>query len=348
MVEVEALPSEPTPAPSPTAAAAGPGPVALFGLVAAGLAAAYVASAWLFADLGVLRDPSTAIGIHPLVRFNSIYVLLIAFTIAAQSVERRAGARDFAALRAVADVSAPEWEAWRARLRPGPLRLGLAVAAGLALGLAIHVLGGLFARRTAPAWPGHLVWMSLLAPLLFGLMVPLAALGIARARVFAEIGRRARVTWPEPEGLAPFARTGLRGAAYWFLGSSLASLLMLDADAAWLVIAVICVTLGLGVAALLLPSRGIHRRLHGAKAAELAWVRSEIARARDALARSGASGADLAALPALLAWEARVGALREWPFDTNTLLRFFLFLLVPLGSWLGGALVDQLVDALLR
>ena len=54
-----------------------------------------------------------------------------------------------------------------------------------------------------------------------------------------------------------------------------------------------------------------------------------------------------ARLPPLLAYEARVTSVREWPFDTATLARFLVFLLVPLGSWLGGALVERLVDTLL-
>ena len=52
-------------------------------------------------------------------------------------------------------------------------------------------------------------------------------------------------------------------------------------------------------------------------------------------------------LPALLAWEARIESVREWPFDTPTLVRFALFLLIPLGSWLGGAVVERVVDLVL-
>jgi hypothetical protein len=37
----------------------------------------------------------------------------------------------------------------------------------------------------------------------------------------------------------------------------------------------------------------------------------------------------------------------EWPFDVSTLARFAAFLLLPLGSWLGGALVEYGVSRLL-
>jgi hypothetical protein len=53
-------------------------------------------------------------------------------------------------------------------------------------------------------------------------------------------------------------------------------------------------------------------------------------------------------MPSLLAYEARIESVREWPFDTSTLRRFALFLLIPLASWIGGALVERVVDAALR
>ncbi|MCZ6783588.1 MAG: hypothetical protein O7G30_09800, partial [Proteobacteria bacterium] len=49
----------------------------------------------------------------------------------------------------------------------------------------------------------------------------------------------------------------------------------------------------------------------------------------------------------LLAYRAYVESLREWPFDTSTLVRFALYTLIPVGSWLGGALVERVVDAAL-
>jgi len=48
------------------------------------------------------------------------------------------------------------------------------------------------------------------------------------------------------------------------------------------------------------------------------------------------------------AFEARIEAAREWPFDASTFMRFALYLMIPLGSWLGGAFVERLVDAALQ
>ena len=85
----------------------------------------------------------------------------------------------------------------------------------------------------------------------------------------------------------------------------------------------------------------MHERLHAAKLEELTRVRAEIECARAALVDTRNKGAEIARMPALLAWEARVERVSVWPFDAPTLVRFALFLLIPLGSWLGGALVER-------
>jgi hypothetical protein len=108
------------------------------------------------------------------------------------------------------------------------------------------------------------------------------------------------------------------------------------------VLSILLATTAFAASALVAPSRGVHERLREAKRRELAWLRPEIARASAALRRGETPGA--AQLPALLAWEARVAGAPEWPFDTSTWLRFALLLLVPLGSWLGGALAEYALD----
>ncbi len=52
-------------------------------------------------------------------------------------------------------------------------------------------------------------------------------------------------------------------------------------------------------------------------------------------------------MPGLLAYKQFVESVREWPIDSSTLLRFALYLGLPIGSWLGGALVERLLDLVL-
>jgi hypothetical protein len=52
-------------------------------------------------------------------------------------------------------------------------------------------------------------------------------------------------------------------------------------------------------------------------------------------------------MPGLLAYMNQIESVREWPFDAPTLTRFFLYVAIPLGSWVGGALVERLLGVAL-
>jgi hypothetical protein len=70
-----------------------------------------------------------------------------------------------------------------------------------------------------------------------------------------------------------------------------------------------------------------------------------------ALGRVMASPADLRLAIVhilIVAYRQVVDGVREWPFDASTVMRFALYLLIPLGSWSGGALVERVIDSLLE
>ncbi len=104
-------------------------------------------------------------------------------------------------------------------------------------------------------------------------------------------------------------------------------------------------TLAVATLALLIPVRGVRDRIRRAKRAGLAELEDELRRSRDAAVKG-----DLRVqghLADLLAYRAFVEGLREWPFDTSTLVRFALYTLIPVGSWLSGAFVERLLDRVL-
>jgi hypothetical protein len=119
------------------------------------------------------------------------------------------------------------------------------------------------------------------------------------------------------------------------------------------VLLAISVMVGAGVAlsavAIAVPTRGARRCVRERKAAELAEVRETIE--RDRAAALDADHPDRAAaaarLPGLLAYEVRVAAVPEWLLDAHSLRRVGLYLLIPLASWLGGAMIERLVDGVL-
>ena len=123
----------------------------------------------------------------------------------------------------------------------------------------------------------------------------------------------------------------------------------ISAVAAIIVIAFnVLVALVVSVTTLVRPLWGIHEQLVDAKAHELDWVRETIREERQRLREGGEAGSAAAArMPGILAYEARVEGVREWPFDVPTLLRLTLYLALPLVSWIGGAFVERLLGAAL-
>ena len=147
-----------------------------------------------------------------------------------------------------------------------------------------------------------------------------------------------------------FGRIALRQALAWIVGASILSLVFLTPDftieGVLLAFApVFAASLAIAALALLLPVRGVQRRIRHAKAKELASVDAALSRVRSAALGGDSIGQER--LAGLLAYRSHVQGLAEWPFDTSMRLRFVLYLLIPLGSWLGGAFVERFVSAMI-
>jgi hypothetical protein len=151
--------------------------------------------------------------------------------------------------------------------------------------------------------------------------------------------------------VAPFVRQGLRGSLIVVLFLALSANLYLTPVeevvlgstinvAAFSVVAII---------ALILPVRGVRGRIRDEKRAQLATLRSQINADREAILEGSPELDRVAArLPGLLALEARLGAVHEWPFDVSSLVRMSFYLMIGLGSWLGAAAVERILDVALR
>lgn len=167
---------------------------------------------------------------------------------------------------------------------------------------------------------------------------------IALARSFSRVGEHlSTIDLLDQSALAPFGRHGLRSVLLWMLFVAFYSLLYTGNWAAdYLGLVLIAIAL-YAVAGFLLPVVGAHRRIREAKRLELAHVRRAVRTARDRLLESDTPthGGQLADL---VSYEARVAGVREWPFDATTLLRWAFYVTLGLGSWLGGAVVERLLD----
>ena len=168
---------------------------------------------------------------------------------------------------------------------------------------------------------------------------------VAESRWLSRIGRdHVWVDLLDLRPLAPLTRQGLRQALLSTGLLSILALTLIDVDLAPGLLAVmgscLIASVLLSATALALPVRGVHDAIVAAKRSELNRCVTQIRALRDGQPGGGRSLADL------LSWRAFVESVPEWPFDAPTLLRFSLYLAIPLGTWLGGALVEKLVDRL--
>ncbi len=171
------------------------------------------------------------------------------------------------------------------------------------------------------------------------------------SRRLSQIGRyQVSVDLLDLRSFSPLTRQGLR---YALLVVGLISILTLyafdfDKPGLFTVVAVAnAVALAAAATALLLPLRGARQAISTAKRSELDWCNAELRRTRAAL-ESQTLPSGTTTLADLVAWRGVVAAVPEWPLDAPTLRRFVLYLGIPLGSWLGGAFVERVVDLALR
>jgi hypothetical protein len=191
------------------------------------------------------------------------------------------------------------------------------------------------------------VWALIRMPVLSWMICTLIVSDLNATRTYFHIGRNLiEVDLLDVQSLSSFARRGLRSALMWVIFSIILSLFWLGEGVAsphnfHLLVAL----LTMATVAFVVPLVGVHHRILSVKRLELDRLRDEI-RVERAAVVDGLSDENPASprLANLIAYQQLIDRTREWPIDAANLLRFFVYLLIGLGSWLGGAVVERLLD----
>jgi hypothetical protein len=143
--------------------------------------------------------------------------------------------------------------------------------------------------------------------------------------------------------LAVIGRQSARNALVWFVNAAVVCLFFIGGDVGPTTVLMVVGCAGMGLWIFLSPMTGVHHRIRAAKSLELDRVRDEIAEA----SRRAAGDTDAAVrLSGLIAYEARIQAVRDWPFDQSTLIRVAAYVLIPTIPWVGEAIVSTAVQHL--
>jgi hypothetical protein len=143
--------------------------------------------------------------------------------------------------------------------------------------------------------------------------------------------------------LFPFVKQGLLTTLLTIGLVSIFSLLLLD-PGEWPVVARAYLgCLAIALIGFWLPIRGVHQRIHEIKEAELKWTRERIHQS-EILLHSGSPDMLPGQMADLVANLKLIEDASEWPFESLTIVHVMAYLLIPLVSWLGGLLIESLLE----
>jgi hypothetical protein len=258
------------------------------------------------------------------------------------------GLRRYVDLRQRAE--APTFAAIVSNAVPANLLRPASSANMLAPNLAGAIAGAIVAFVSVPmalyrAFPAVFFWQS-------GLIVILWVLFARGVTIAARNGRHLkqiiddglRIELLHTDRLAVIGRQSARNALVWLTFAAIVCLYFVGgSDPGWPTVPILLVCMGIGLLIFLHPMSGVRRRIRAAKAVELDGVRDEIIETRRCETRDPVAAARL---PGLIAYEARIHAVREWPFDQSTLLRVATYVLIPAIPWFGQAVASNLIQRL--
>jgi len=289
---------------------------------------AYVVSAYLSG--APLLVPH---GIGNGLRFALLFSLLIATVLGMQRFSRVRERADFAAHAAI--LSGGVEDAVRTTaLTPDTARLSRATIIGV-------IMGGLLCWTVLPVsppvqtWPTY-IWFCAVTVLISVLFARGVTLTRGAARGMREmIGGHLVVDLLRIDRLSVIGRSAARGALVWFVICAVVCLFFIGGriDSFTLVLLFGCAAMGVWIFVATMET--VRRKIRAAKAVELERVRREIDVARAAPGET---------LQGLLAYEARIMAVHEWPFDQTTLMRVGASALILTVPWFGQAVAAFVVE----
>jgi hypothetical protein len=229
---------------------------------------------------------------------------------------------------------------------PGPVTriiTSLGLVGGFVL---VFIDPSLYAGTEKSLGDPRFLWTLFRLPLFTWLVCTLIVFDLKATYAYLDLGRNfVKVDLLDVQSLDPFAHRGLQSALTWIIFSIIFSLFWLGDSASQQNIRLIIVLSLMATTGFAVPLLGVHAKIKAAKYLELDRLRDEIRNERsvvtDKLSSAQSSNPKLANL---ITYYHLIEQVREWPIDAANLIKFFIYTIIGLGSWLGGAVVERLLD----
>jgi len=272
---------------------------------------------------------------------------LIGYLPAAKAMARRDVVQDLARMRPRLRCNNAEFkELFDAATGPGgPIARALSLS-GLVIGAWLTFSDpSVASRATVSSSDPWFVWSLGRLILMLWLVSRFAVYDFNVTRIYRALGRRTiRIDLLDIRSLTPFASRGQRSALTWVIFSSILSLFWLGDTAARANLPGLVLILSMAAFAFIGPLAALSRGIRAEKHAELDRLREQIRAAR----AETDTAVDSPRLANLVGYYQLIDSASEWPIDAANLLKFIGYLLLGLGSWLGGAVVERILDSVIR
>jgi hypothetical protein len=170
-------------------------------------------------------------------------------------------------------------------------------------------------------------WFAIVMSIMGAMFARGAVVSGARARDFSErIDSYLKVDLMRVDELFVLGRHSARASLIWLSAAAIVCLFFASGRTPVFLIAIVAGSAGMAFWIFFRSLERVHHKIHDAKRAELDRVRREIAEARVQASHDHTAAAKL---HGLIAYETRIAAVKEWPFDEWTLLRVGAYVLIP-------------------
>jgi hypothetical protein len=196
--------------------------------------------------------------------------------------------------------------------------------------------------------PIEAIWHRIATPIVGWWVGRLGYLILLDSRRFSDLARGLRsIDLFDLEPLLPFARQGLSNALF-LIGFVTIFVVMSFFEVGFGPAAALIALMSLPavVFGMALPVRGVHDMIREEKARRLTWCRTRLSTLHGNVGREPDSS-EIREIVDLLTLRSHLEAAREWPFDISVIVRLAVYLVIPLGSWAGAALVERVIDTFL-
>ncbi len=164
---------------------------------------------------------------------------------------------------------------------------------------------------------------------------------VDNARLFRKLTALVQIDLLDTRRLNPFGRMAVSSTLMVIGAMALFPIMWLGPSTdIWTTVPGLIPTTAALVFLFLAPIWPIHQALRGIKRSELDRVQGEI----NAIRGNGGSVQDYVRLTPLLAYRREIASTPEWPFDLSIVARFGLYLIIVPLTWIGAALIENLVD----